>query len=317
MASLLLLRQYTKVKLEWPKLYQRIGLIFLGIQIGSAFTKTSIELMWLDLPLIILMTFSIVGIALLLSLLFKKMSGETLATSIFGSLPGGLSQMVLLSEEIKSANSTVVTMMQTFRILLVVTVVPFLTAFLPKGSHFSDVSLEELSQFNWMHFVIFVILLTAFFIGMKKIYFPVPELMAPILSMAIVQYVTDHPVVEVPSIVLMLAQIFVGAYLGLSLEKVRDKLSFRIVSAIVLTNLLLIVFCIFIAYILTVLHPQNTFLDFFLSAAPGGIAEMSITAIETGADLSTVTSFHLFRIFFILLIASPLLAYVMKKWLKA
>ncbi len=317
MASLLLLRQYTKIEFEWPRLLQRIGLIFLGIQIGSAFTKTSVELMWQDFPLMILMTFSVVGIALLLSYLFMRMSGETTATSVLGSLPGGLSQMVLISEEIKTANSTVVTMMQTFRIFVVVTVVPFFTAFLPKGTHLKNLSIDELTQFNMTHFLVFVILGTSFFIGMKKIHFPVPELMAPILSMAIVQFITNHPVVEVPSIVLILSQIFVGAHLGLSLEKVRDKLTFRLFGAIVLTNLLLIAFCIFITYILTMIHPQNTFLDFFISAAPGGIAEMSITAIETGADLSTVTSFHLFRIFFILLIAGPLLTYGMKKWLKA
>lgn len=271
----------------------------------------------MDFPLMVLMTFSIVGVALLLSYLFMRMSGETMATSVFGSLPGGLSQMVLISEEIKTANSTVVTMMQTFRIFVVVTVVPFFTAFLPKGSHLKSVALDEISLFNMTHFVIFVLLGTSFFIGMKKIHFPVPELMAPILSMAIVQYITDHPVVEVPAIVLILSQIFVGAHLGLSLEKVSDKLTFRLFGAIVLTNLVLLVVCVFIAYILTILHPHNTFLDFFISAAPGGIAEMSITALETGADLSTVTSFHLFRIFFILLIAGPFLTYAIKKWLKA
>ena len=317
MISLLFLREYTKLEFQWPKLLHRIGLIFLGIQIGASFTKSAVELMWFDLPLMILMTFSVVTIALLLSLLFKRMSGETMATSILGSLPGGLAQMVLLSEEVKSANSTVVTLMQTFRIFVVVTVVPFLTAFLPKGSHLYDVSLEAISDFNMMHFMIFILLGTVFFFGMKKIHFPMPELMAPILSMAIVQFTTDHPVIEVPSIVLILSQIFVGAHLGLQLERIREKLSFRMFSAIILTNLVLIAFCGFIAYILTVIHPHNTFLDFFISAAPGGIAEMSITALETGADLSTVTSFHLFRLFFILLVAGPGLTFALKKWLKA
>ncbi|MGB3261205.1 AbrB family transcriptional regulator [Paenisporosarcina sp.] len=316
MVSLLLLRQYTKLEFEWPRIYRQVGLIFLGIQIGSSFTKTSIELMWFDFPLMVLMTFSIVGVALLLSYLFMKMSGESIATSVLGSLPGGLSQMVLLSEEVKSANSTIVTLMQTFRIFVVVTVVPFLTAWIPKGSHLNE-GTNVLPTFNVMHFVLAVLLGTFFFIAMKKIHFPLPELMAPILSMAIVQFVTDHPVVEVPAIVLILSQIFVGAHLGLQLEKVRDQLSIRLFSAIVLTNLALIAFSGFIAYLLTTIHPVNTFLDFFISAAPGGIAEMSITALETGADLSTVTSFHLFRIFFILLIAGPVMTYVLKKWLKA
>jgi len=317
MASLLLLRQYTKLEFEWPKVIRNIGLIFLGIQIGSSFTKNAVELMWFDFPIMILMTFSIVVFALLLSMLFMKMSGESIATSVLGSLPGGLSQMVLLSEEVKSANSTIVTLMQTFRIFVVVTVVPFLTAFLPPGTHSSDKSLDEMSMFNMTHFLVFVLLGTFLYIGMKKIHFPLPELMVPILSMAIVQFVTNHPVVEVPSIILILSQIFVGAHLGLQLERVREQLSFRMFSAIILTNIVLIVFCAFIAYVLTMVHPRNTFLDFFISAAPGGIAEMSITALATGGDLSTVTSFHLFRIFFILLIAGPVMTFALKKWLKA
>jgi membrane AbrB-like protein len=227
-----------------------------------------------------------------------KMSGETIATSVLGSLPGGLSQMVLLSEEVKSANSTIVTLMQTFRIFVVVTVVPFLTAWIPNGSHLNE-GTNVLPTFNVMHFVLAVLLGTFFFIAMKKIHFPLPELMAPILSMAIVQFVTDHPVVEVPAIVLILSQIFVGAHLGLQLEKVRDQLSIRLFSAIVLTNLALIAFSGFIAYLLTTIHPVNTFLDFFISAAPGGIAEMSITSLETGGIFDRY-EFHLFRIFFIL-----------------
>lgn len=316
MFSLLLLRQFTKLQFEWPKLLRQIGLIFFGIQIGSSFTKSAVQLMWFDFPLMVFMTFTIVGAALLLSFVFMKLSGESIATSVLGSLPGGLSQMVLLSEEVKSANSTVVMLMQMFRIFVVITIVPFLTAWIPKGTHLKDVSLTDLTTFNLIHFIVFIILGIFFFIGMKKVHFPVPELLAPILSMAIVQFITNHPVVEVPSIVLILSQILVGTHLGLQLEKVRDKLTLRMFSAIITTNLVLIAFSAFIAYVLTAIHPINSFLDFFISTAPGGIAEMSITALETGADLSTVTSFHLFRIFFILLIAGPVLTMALKKWLK-
>ncbi|WP_394187585.1 AbrB family transcriptional regulator [Paenisporosarcina quisquiliarum] len=317
MIALLLLRQVTKLEFIWPKLLRQIGLIILGVQIGSSFTKQAIELMWYDFPLMILLTVSVVGMALVLSILFMKMSGESLATSILGSLPGGLSQMVLLSEEVKTANSTVVTLMQTFRIFAVVTIVPFLTAWIPKGTHFDELSLTDVTSFNVSHFLFFIGMGVTFFILMKRIHFPLPELMAPILSMAIVQFITDHSVVEVPTLLLIVSQIFVGAHLGLQLEKVSELFTFRLFWSILGTNVLLITFCAFMAYLLMFIHPVNSFLDFFISAAPGGIAEMSITALETGADLSTVTSFHLFRIFFILLLAGPLVTMALKKWVKS
>lgn len=317
MIALLLLRQYTKIEFIWPKLLRQIGLIILGIQIGSSFTKQAVELMWLDFPLMILLTVSVVAMALVLSVLFMKMSGESLATSILGSLPGGLSQMVLLSEEVKSANSKVVTLMQTFRIFAVVTIVPFLTSWIPNGTHFDDLTISDLPLFNGSHFMVFIGVGITFFLVMKRIHFPLPELMAPILSMAIVQFITNHPVVEVPTLLLILSQLFVGAHLGLQLEKVSELFTFRLFWSILGTNFLLISFCAIMAYFLMIIHPMNSFLDFFISAAPGGIAEMSITALETGADLSTVTSFHLFRIFFILLLVGPLVTMALKKWIKS
>ena len=222
MIALLLLRQVSKLEFIWPKLLRQIGLIILGVQIGSSFTRQAVELMWIDFPLMLLLTVSVVGMALVLSILFMKMSGESLATSILGSLPGGLSQMVLLSEEVKSANSTVVTLMQTFRIFAVVTIVPFLTAWIPQGTHFEELSLSDLPSFNISHFLFFIGMGVIFFILMKRIHFPLPELMAPILSMAIVQFFTDHSVVEVPTLLLIVSQLFVGAHLGLQLEKVSE-----------------------------------------------------------------------------------------------
>src|SRR5690606_2133733 len=83
--------------------------------------------MWLDLPYMLFMTVSVIVAALLFGLLFSKMANESLETSLIGSMPGGLSQMVLISEEVNNANVTVVSVMQTFRIFLVVTIVPLLT----------------------------------------------------------------------------------------------------------------------------------------------------------------------------------------------
>nr|WP_316046236.1 AbrB family transcriptional regulator [Planococcus glaciei] len=40
---------------------------------------------------------------------------------------------------------------------------------------------------------------------------------------------------------------------------------------------------------------------------------MAITALATGGDVALITSFQLFRLFFILLVASPIVAYIVKK----
>ena len=311
MLALLLVSQFTKMELHWPKFLRTTGLVMLGVQIGSSFTRDAVFLMWLDLPYMAFMTVSVVGLSILLGLLFKRMVDESLATSLLGSIPGGLAQMVVIAEEVKSANITVVTMMQTIRIFMVVTIVPFLTVFLT-GREEGEMG-ERVFTFAPLAFFAAIAVGGALYLGMKRIGFPAAELLAPILTMAIVQTVTGELLIDMPYWLIALAQVCIGAGLGLQMEGIGDKLTFRLGAAIVLNNVLLISFTALIAYVLAKMLPDYIFLDFFLSAAPGGIAEMAITALATGGDVALITSFQLFRLFFILLIASPIVTIIVKK----
>ena len=312
MIALLLVSQFTKMELHWPKSLRTAGLVMLGVQIGSSFTRDAVFLMWLDLPYMAFMTVSVVGLSILLGLLFKRMVDESLATSLLGSIPGGLAQMVVIAEEVKSANITVVTMMQTIRIFMVVTIVPFLTVFLTGREEEGGMG-EQVFTFAPLAFLAAIAVGATLYLGMKRIGFPAAELLAPILTMAIVQTVTGELLIDMPYWLIALAQVCIGAGLGLQMEGIGDKLTFRLGAAIVLNNVLLISFTAFIAYVLAKMLPDYIFLDFFLSAAPGGIAEMAITALATGGDVALITSFQLFRLFFILLIASPIVTIIVKK----
>ncbi|NRG45353.1 AbrB family transcriptional regulator, partial [Bacillus sp. CRN 9] len=50
----------------------------------------------------------------------------------------------------------------------------------------------------------------------------------------------------------------------------------------------------------------------FLSLSPGGMDQMAIIAHEVGADLSVITGYQLFRLFFIFFAVPPLLKWVFK-----
>ncbi|MBD8015834.1 AbrB family transcriptional regulator [Planococcus wigleyi] len=311
MFALLLVNQFTKIPLYWPRFLRTVGLVMLGVQIGSSFTRDAVLLMAMDLPYMAFMTVSVVALSVALGLLFKRMVHESLGTSLLGSIPGGLAQMVVLAEEIPSANITVVTMMQTIRIFMVVTIVPFLTIFL-HGRGAGEME-EQLFTFSPGLFLLALAVSLLLYAGMKKIKFPAAELLAPILAMAIVQAVSGDVLIDMPYWLIAIAQVCIGANLGLQMEGIGDKLTFRLGAAIVLNNVLLISFTVLIAYILANWLPEYIFLDFFLSAAPGGIAEMAITALAVGGDVALITGFQLFRLFFILLVAAPLVAFIVKK----
>lgn len=311
MLAMLFLKQFTNIPVYWPSIFKTLGLLMLGVQLGSSFDRSAVLLMWIDLPYMAFMTVSVVVISIFLGLLFKRMAGETLATSMLGSLPGGLAQMVVIAEEIDSASVTVVSMMQTFRIFLVVTIVPFLTVFLV-GREAGEITRQPFS-FSPLEFAAALLLGTVVYFLMKRISFPAAELLAPIFAMAIVQTVSGSQLIDMPYWLVAIAQVFIGANLGLQMEQLREKMSIRLGAAIVANNVLLILFTVGIAYVLELWLPGYLFLDFFLSAAPGGMAEMAITALAAGADVALVTSFHLFRLFFILLIAAPIVALAVKK----
>jgi uncharacterized membrane protein AbrB (regulator of aidB expression) len=51
----------------------------------------------------------------------------------------------------------------------------------------------------------------------------------------------------------------------------------------------------------------------FIGTAPGGMAEMGITAMMVNADLSTVVAFQLSRLLFVLVIVFPLMSWLFRR----
>ncbi len=95
-----------------------MGLIFLGIEIGSTFTKSvigDISNNWLT---IIIVTVLLIVISLLIAFFFKKIAKVNIETAILSVIPGALSQMLIIAEENKNANILVVRLTQTSRIYL-------------------------------------------------------------------------------------------------------------------------------------------------------------------------------------------------------
>jgi uncharacterized membrane protein AbrB (regulator of aidB expression) len=57
----------------------------------------------------------------------------------------------------------------------------------------------------------------------------------------------------------------------------------------------------------------STIVTSFLSTAPGGLAEMGITALTVGADSSTMTAYQLTRLLFIMLVFPYVVRFILKK----
>lgn len=118
-----------KLDIKWPFLLSELGIVLLGVQIGSTFTKNvvmDIKDNWLS---IIVVSISILLIALVMAFIFKKIARINTETAILSVIPGALTQMLVMAEQDKRANLLVVSLTQTSRIIFVVVLVPFISYF--------------------------------------------------------------------------------------------------------------------------------------------------------------------------------------------
>ncbi|MDG5470975.1 AbrB family transcriptional regulator [Jeotgalibacillus sp. ET6] len=313
---MMILRNSTDWPFYWPNWLRNTGLLIVGVQMGTSFTSQALMIMVLHLPLMLVLTLLITGFTAVSALTLSKNTEYPYQTALLGSFPGGLSQMVLLSEEVKGAQPSAVALMQTIRILLVITVVPFLvTFFFPAAQEQTTASIQPMITsvpFLWLFLLAASVL--AVLKGMQRAHFPIPFMLAPLLSVVAYNVLTSSPF-ALPETIIAAAQILLGAHLGLQMEGLRGLLSIKPLVIVVGINLALILFCIGLSFALNSVF-SFPLIDMFLSAAPGGVAEMAITAYSVGADVSTVTSFHLFRIFFILFAAAPATVFLLKRSLK-
>lgn len=98
--------------------------------------------------------------------------------------------------------------------------------------------------------------------------------------------------------------------IGLQIAKLLDQMKGRIAVAIAFQNVLLILLA-FIMVLLISMVSNHSVNELFLGAAPGGMSQIVLVAIETGADVALISSYHIFRIFFILFLIAPLLGHLL------
>lgn len=292
---------FWKVRVCWPVSIRNSGLIVLGYIMGSPFTLATLQQITNQLPAMLAATISTVLFSLFVGYITHKKTGISLASSMLGSTPGGMTQMVVLSEEIESSDTTIVTFLQTIRLLSVVFIVPFLAFHGLSGTaagHTAAVTAAAQPEIATVLIFAAVAIGSAFIAYYCR--FPTPFLLGPVLGTAALVLSGFNPP-AVPSPAVIAAQLFVGIYMGVTtkpsnLENWKQLLPYSLGGGISV-----VLFSLGTGYLLTYWH-RIDIITAFLSTAPGGMTEMGITAINVGADISVITAYQLFRLLFMLLI---------------
>jgi uncharacterized protein len=313
LATVVLWTQVGKKSVCWPVKLRNTALIFLGYIIGSAFSVSAAHQIAAQLPIMFIATFSTLLVSLVCGYVTHRQSGISLASGLMGSVPGGFSQMIILSEEIDDADLSVVSFMHTVRLLSVVFVVPYL-AMQAAGTAPSTIAARAASMpiFTFLApgtLPLLAVAAISAFVA-KRLCCPTPFLLGPILGTALLSMNGIH-CPPLPPWLTILAQVAVGTYMGSGIHLASLTRWKILLTSTMMGVVVILVMSLAIGYVMSSYYGYSNVTS-FLSMAPGGVAEMSVTGIALHADLSVIASYQLFRLFFIMLF-TPLL---FRRWLK-
>lgn len=311
LVTTLLWKALRKKPVHWPRPLRNTGLIFIGYAMGSPFTIQVGQQIINQLPGMLLATFTTMTMSLLAGWLTCRFTGVGIVNGLIGSVPGGLSQMAVICEEIDGADVAVVTLMQITRVLTVVFLVPLLAIY-GLSSHPTPPALfSSAAPLQLEPFLPFgaVCLFSSFIARMIKL--PTPYLMGPVIG-TIILILQGYPAPHLPQYVTAAAQIVIGIRMGADITFTGLKNWKAIVLYSFVGVIAVITGSLAIDYALVKIY-DLPFLTAFISTAPGGITEMGLTAMTVHADVSLVVAYQLFRLLSMLLLGIPLIRWFLTK----
>jgi len=300
---------------NWPVTIRNAGLMVLGCMIGISFTRDAAVQILHQLPSMFIVTIATIIFSILMGWLTCKGTGVSLSTAVIGCVPGGLSQMTLLGEEIEDADTTVITFLQTARLLSSIFIIPFIVIHGTDGGGQKFVRQgfvsgnAVLSNSILVPLLFTALILFAVWLAMR-LRFPTPYLLGSILGAAML-VLSGVPAPKMPHFLQVVSQLFVGTYLGASLKLTEMKNWRKMLLYAFAGSFAIVIFSLINGAVLGFLY-NFRLIDAFLCTAPGGIAEMGLTALMVHADVSLISSYQLFRILFILFV----LPFILKRWFK-
>ena len=288
-----------KGPLRWSSQMRDLGVVMVGTAIGVQFNTDLFGMMGSILLYMITLNVILIGGSIAIAYLTSKWAKIPMKAAILGAIPGGLGQIVVFAEEEKVKEIGVISYFQVIRLLLVVVFVPFIVAGQVMSKPPTDAKLT-----------ISLVLLIALAWGcshlMKRIHLPVAFFITPILLFITLQLTTPLAMPQIPGIIMDVAQLLIGAHIGLMLKPHMIKLPVRLLVGGIFSAFALIALTFGSSFLMS-FALDTTFATSFLSTAPGGLDQMVLLANSVHADVSLVSMFQTFRLLFIFILIMPLM----------
>lgn len=285
-------------KFSWQIKWRNLALIPIGYGLGRQIELATCQKILQESLGIGTSTFLITAISVFMAIIIAKKTSIGLESSLIGNMPGGLTQMLLLSEELPKVDPNIVTIMQTVRLVSTVIIIPFIVLHSVVGKiKFTELSeLPVAISFSVAEYLLLVgIVLAGVFVA-RRLKIPTPYMLGALLITACLN-ISWQPVPVIDSHILRVAQIFVGIQMGQAVDLAKIKEVRQHLGVIISSSVVVIIVSFLLGYLLQNYYGYDL-ATAFLATAPGGITEMSITGMSIGADVSIILAYQLFRLVF-------------------
>ena len=291
-----------------PGQTRQIGQILVATSVGLSFTPEAVRALGtLILPMVGAAVLTI-GLGFVVAAFLMRATRTDIITAVLASIPMGPVESATLAVKHDVQPGPVV-FAQTLRIMLLVILIP--PAIVALDGTVKD-PVAALNRMEWTALGAMLLAATgvagalaARVTGLANPFF-VGSLGGAALAAAF-----SLPITAYPYPVLVLAQIFLGVWLGAVFDRDLLRRARGFIPGAVAASLLLIMLCGAMGAGLTYITDE-TWQVMLLSTAPGSVTEMALTAKILEDGLAVVTAFHVVRIFIILPFASSIIEITVK-----
>jgi len=284
-----------------PPLALPVGQLIVGCALGLFFTDAVLLQVWELMPYLVaasLFAFVLGGVS---AALLKKLSGCDASTAFFASLPGGAAEMSNLAAVLGGRNDWVAAAHALRVVMVVLAVPPLLTLSGVHGHVVGIYSITE-TQYPGLACIVFLSIGGGWLFQHLKV--PNAWMIGPLLITTLVTgfgYETS----AMPRWGSNAAQLLIGCALGSRFDKAFLRSGPKFITAVGMTVALSIVLAGVFGWFISSVSDID-FPTAILATAPGGVAEMSVTAKFLQLGVPIVTVFHVMRMAFLVLSAKKL-----------
>lgn len=278
---------------------REIGQVAIGTAVGLRFTGDVLIAVMTLLPAMLLATGYVIAFTMLAAFLIRPLARLDPNTAFFATAAGGMADMAHVAER-HGGQPGSVAVVHSMRVSLVVAVVPVLVFYF--GEHGSTIPSQGHSPDNLL---LVAVALCAGFLGARALKgSPLPNrwLSGPILA-GMVLGVTGLVQVTIPGVIIVIAQIALGTWLGCRFQRSMLAALPRVTAAAVVISVYMIV-CAAAGAVALSSMTGLSYVTSFLALAPAAVTEMVLTAQVMNLDAEVVSAFHVMRI---VVIASTIL----------